>query len=76
MNRKDINVCATINYVEHFHILAPKIIVSILISAFSPLIGIHIGIMNSVIGLKICATAAGIKKYKSIIKRKKKSMIK
>ena len=76
MNRKDINVCATINYVEHFHILAPKIIGYILISAFSPLIGIHIGITNSVIGLKICATAAGIKKYKSIIKRKKKSMIK
>ena len=31
-----------------------------------------IGITNSAIGLKICAIAAGIKKYKSIIKKKKK----
>ena len=30
------------------------------------------GITSSVIGLKICAIAAGIKKYKSIIKEKKK----
>ena len=28
--------------------------------------------MNSAIGLKICSTAAGIKKYKSTIKKKKK----
>ena len=28
--------------------------------------------MGSAIGLKICAMAAGIKKYKSIIKKKKK----
>ena len=28
--------------------------------------------MSSAIGLKICAIAAGIKKYKSIIKKKKK----
>ena len=30
------------------------------------------GITSSVIGLKICAIAAGIKKYQSIIKEKKK----
>ena len=30
------------------------------------------GITSSTIGLKICAIAAGIKKYKSIIKKKKK----
>ena len=28
--------------------------------------------MSSAIGLKICPTAAGVKKYKSIIKKKKK----
>ena len=33
---------------------------------------IPIGITSSAIGLKICAIAAGIKKYKSIIKKKKK----
>ena len=31
-----------------------------------------IGIMSSTIELKICAIAAGIKTYKSIIKKKKK----
>ena len=34
--------------------------------------GVPIGITSSAIGLKICAIAAGIKKYKSIIKKKKK----
>ena len=36
------------------------------------MIGIPIGITSSAIGLKICAITAGIKKYKSIIKKKKK----
>ena len=35
--------------------------------------GIPIGITSSVIGLKICARAVGIKKFKSIIEKKKKS---
>ena len=42
------------------------------ISAFASLADILIGITSSAIGLKICAIAAGIKKYKSIIKKKKK----
>ena len=41
------------------------------ISVFSSLIGIPIGIANSVIGFKIFAVDAGIKKYKSIIKKEK-----
>ena len=36
------------------------------------LIGIPIRITSSAIGLKTCAIAEGIKKYKSIIKKKKK----
>ena len=42
------------------------------ISTFAPLIGISIGITSSAVGLKIYAITAGIKKYKSIIKKKKK----
>ena len=34
--------------------------------------GISVGITSSAIGSKICAIAAGIKKYKLIIKKKKK----
>ena len=44
---------------------------SISISAFVSLTGIPIGITSSAIRLKICAIPAGIKKYKSIIKKKK-----
>ena len=42
------------------------------ISAFASLVGIPIGIKSSSIGLKICEITAGIKQYKSIIKKKKK----
>ena len=34
------------------------------------------GIASSAIGLKICAVAVGIEKYKLLIKKKKRSMIK
>ena len=45
---------------------------SISISAFASSVAIPIGITNSTIGLKICAITTGIKKYRSIIKKKKK----
>ena len=38
------------------------------------LLGIPIGITISAIGLKICLMTEGIKKYKSIIKKKKKKV--
>ena len=44
----------------------------ILISAFASLIGTAVGITSSATGLKFCATTADIKKYKSMIKKKKK----
>ena len=72
MSRKHKKVCTTLNYIEHFLILASTITGCISISAFASLIGIPIGITSSAIGLKICAIAAGIKKYESIIKKKKK----
>ena len=40
--------------------------------AFAFLVRIPIGIASFTIGLKICVITAGIKKYKSIIKKKKK----
>ena len=38
--------------------------------SISSLIGIPVGIMTSAIVLKICIITAGIKKYKSTIKRR------
>ena len=64
-----------LNYIKHFLILGSTITRCISISAFASFNDIPIGIMSSAIGLKICAITAGIKKYKSIIK-KKRSMIK
>ena len=61
MSKKHKKVCATLNYVEHFLILA-----------FDSLAGIPIAIMSAAIGLKICAITVAIKKYKSITKKKKK----
>ena len=72
MSKKHKNVGTTLNYIEHFLILASTITGCVYISAFASLIGIPRGITSSAIGLKICAIASGIKKYKSIIKKKKK----
>ena len=67
MSKKHKRGCTTLN-----DILASTITRCISISAFASLLGIPIGIKSSAIGLKICAIAAGIKKYKSIIKKKEK----
>ena len=72
MSRKHKNVRMILNYAENFLILASTITGCISISAFASLFGVPIGIASSAIGLRICAIAAGIKKYKSIIKKKKR----
>ena len=43
---------------------------------YHSLVAFPIGITSSTIGLKICVITARIKKYKSINKKKKKTMIK
>ena len=55
----------------------PRIVISTIsgcvsISAFASLVSITIGITISGTELKICTISAGIKKYKSMIKKKKK----
>ena len=61
-----------LNYIEHLLILISTSIECISTSAFTSLIGIPIGITSSKIGLKIYIITVGIKKCKSIIKKKKK----
>ena len=72
MNKKHKKVCTTLNYLEHFLIIGSAITGCVSISAFASLVGIPVGITISPIGLKICAITAAIKKYKSVIKKKKK----
>ena len=75
MGRKHKRFCTTLKYIEHVLILASAITEYISISAFGSLIGIPMVIASSPIGLKICSITAGIKKYKSIIKKKKKKVL-
>ena len=53
-------------------ILASTVNGCVSISTLASLVCVLVGITNSVIGIKICEFTAGIKKYKSIIKKKKK----
>ena len=71
MSRQYKKVYATLNYIEHFLIMASAITRCISISAFVSLIVIPIGITSSAIGLKVCAVSVGIRKHQSIIKKKK-----
>ena len=75
MSKKHIEVCRVLNYIEHSLIAISTITGCVSISAFASLVGIPIEIASSTIGLIICFITAGIKKYKSIIKKKERSMI-
>ena len=76
LSNKNKKVFTTLSYIEHFLTLVFDVIISIFISSFASLINISKGIMSSriglTIGLNIFAIIARIKKYKSMIKKKKK----
>ena len=72
MSKNHKKFCTTLHWIEHSLILASAITWRISISAFASLLGISIRIMDTAIGLKICAIAAGIKNLKSLIKRMEK----
>ena len=73
MSKKHKKVCRVLNYVDHSLIVISTITGCVFISAFASLVGIPIGITSSAIGLKVCVVTAGMKKYKSINKKKKKT---
>ena len=62
-----------LNYVENLLILSSAITGYVSISAFASLVDINVGITSSSVGINICVIITGIKKYKSIIKKKKKN---
>ena len=53
MSKKYKKVCTTLNYLEYFIILAYAVTGCILISDFTSLLGVPIGITRYAIGLKI-----------------------
>ena len=72
MSKKHKNICRVLNYIDHLLIVISIITGCVFISAFVSLVGFPVGIASSTTGLKMCVITAGIKKYKSIIKKRKK----
>ena len=75
MSEKYKKTCKYLNYVENLLILSSTITCCISISTFGSLVRVPVCIMSYAIGITICAITAGIKKYKSIIKKTKKKHI-
>ena len=69
MSKKHKKNCG---FLKHLLNLVSTVTVCLSVSAFASLVGIRIGIKSSATGLESFAITAGIKKYKSIIKKKKK----
>ena len=69
-SKKHKNICKTLNYIEKVFILDSEITGCISISTFASLFGIPTGVASSEIRLKMCAIAAGINMYESIIRKK------
>ena len=76
MSKKHKKVCTTLNYIEHLLVLAFVVTGCVSISTFTSIVGIPIGITSSAVVIKLCAVTERIKKYKSIIKKEEKKMIK
>ena len=70
VGKKHKKSCRALNY-SFLLILVSIVSGCVSISAFAFLVGILIGITSSAVGIKICAITAGIKKRKSIFKKKK-----
>ena len=73
ISKKHKKTCRILNSIKHLLILAFSTR-CVSVSAFvASLFGVPMGIASSAIGLKFFAITTGIKKYNSIIKKKKKS---
>ena len=60
------------NYIEHLLILTSTVPGFVSISAFASLVNIPVGITSSAVGLNLCVITTEIKKWKLIVKEKKK----
>ena len=73
MTRKNQKGLTILHYIEHFLILGSTNTGCISVSAFASLVVIPIRSTSSAINFKIFVITAGIKKFKPIIKKKKKN---
>ena len=65
-------MCRALNYFEHFLVFISAVSGCASIFEFTSLVDVSVGIASSAAKIKISAITAGIKKYKSIIKKKRK----
>ena len=72
MIEKYKKTCKYLHYVELLVILSSTVTSCVSVSAFALLVCVPVGVTSSAVRIKICAIAKGIKKYKSIITKKKK----
>ena len=72
ISEKYTKTCKYLNYVENLLILVSTGSGCVSVSVFASLVCLLLGFTSSVVGRKICAFTAGIKKYKLIIKKNKK----
>ena len=73
ISEKHKKTCNYLNYVEHLLILPSTATGCVSGSALASLVAIPVGITSSAVGIKICAIIAGIKKYKSVIKKEEEA---
>ena len=76
MKSKKKKVYRALNYFEHFLVFVFAVSDCTFVSVFASSVGVSAGILSSAVELKNCAITVGIKKYKSIIKKRRKTMIK
>ena len=72
INKKYKKACNYLKYDENFLNLASTVTGCVSISAFTSLVAVPLGIKSFAVALRSIAITSGIKKYGSIIKKKKK----
>ena len=72
MSEKYKKACKYLNYVKQLVVLLSTVAGCVSVSVFPSLIPLPVFVTSSAVAVKICAINAGIKNYKSIIKKKKK----
>ena len=72
MTEKYKKICKYLNYFEHLLILVSTVTGCLWISTFASLVSVRVGIASSAVGIKVFRITSRFKKYKSLIKKKKK----
>ena len=75
MSKKHNKVCRTLNYFDYFLVFVSAVSGCVPISMFTSLVGVAVSIESSAVGFDTCASTAGMKNYKSINKKRGKSII-